>query len=279
MRNVSLFGRCCAFTVMGAAALLSQPVKAASAQASEATFSASDHRFTGPDTLPAGQTTIHLRNRGKEPHQLQFLKLDAGKTPADLAAALKSGAQGIPHWAKHLGGPNGVGAGQASQATVYLEPGSYVIICGIPTKNHQTHAALGMQKALRVIDTRPPPPEFHANFHMAMFEYEFVVVQPLRKGRHTFYVVNRGNQIHQASFIRLNPGASAEDVLTALEQDTPLHLPGTLIGGMSGLEPGRDGSFAAELKPGRYAIMCLFSNPVPSESHAAKGMVMNFTVE
>src|SRR5688572_6536541 len=83
MRNVSLFGRCCAFTVMGAAALLSQPVKAASAQASEATFSASDHRFTGPDTLPAGQTTIHLRNRGKEPHQLQFLKLDAGKTPAD----------------------------------------------------------------------------------------------------------------------------------------------------------------------------------------------------
>jgi hypothetical protein len=48
---------------------------------------------------------------------------------------------------------------------------------------------------------------------------------------------------------------------------------------MSGLEPGHDGSFTAELTPGRYAIMCLFSNRHASESHAAKGMVMNFTIE
>jgi uncharacterized cupredoxin-like copper-binding protein len=136
-----------------------------------------------------------------------------------------------------------------------------------------------MQKPLRVADTNPPPPEFQGNFHMAMFEYEFVVVQPLRKGRHTFYVINRGDQIHQASFIRLNPGASAEDVLMALKQETPRPLPGTMVGGMSGLEPGREGTFTAELRPGRYAIMCLFSNPAPGESHAAKGMVMNFTIE
>jgi uncharacterized cupredoxin-like copper-binding protein len=48
---------------------------------------------------------------------------------------------------------------------------------------------------------------------------------------------------------------------------------------MSGLEPGRDGTFVANLTPGRYAIMCLFSNPHARESHAAKGMVMNFTIE
>jgi len=114
---------------------------------------------------------------------------------------------------------------------------------------------------------------------MAMFEYEFVVVQPLRKGRHSFYVINRGHQIHQASIIRLHPDASVDDVLTALDQDNPSRLPGTLIGGMSGLEPGRDGTFTAELTPGRYTIMCLFSNPHISESHAAKGMVLNFTIE
>ena len=169
-----------------------------------------------------------------------------------------------------------MGAGQASEATLYLEPGSYVIICGIRGKNHQSRAALGMQKALTVLDTKPAPPEFEGNFHMAMFEYEFVVVQPLRKGRHSFYVINRGNQVHQASVVRLNPGASAEDVLMALERDNPSPLPGTLVGGMSGLEPGRDGTFMADLTPGHYAIMCLFGN---GESHAAKGMVMNFTIE
>ncbi|HSF69900.1 MAG TPA: hypothetical protein VLA47_05930, partial [Nitrospira sp.] len=83
-------------------------------------------------------------------------------------------------------------------------------------------------------------------------------------------------QVHQASFVRLNPGASAEDVLKAMSQERPFPLPGQLIGGMSGLEPGRDGTFTAELIPGRYAIMCLFGG---GESHAAKGMVMNFTIE
>jgi uncharacterized cupredoxin-like copper-binding protein len=243
---------------------------------SVATFSAWEHRFDGPNQLPAGQTTVRLHNRGKEPHQLQFLKLEEGKSPADLAAALKSDSRIVPSWAKHMGGPNGVDAGHASEATLFLEPGSYVIICGIPGKNHQSHAALGMQKTLRVISSKPAPSDFQGNFHMAMFEYEFVVVQPLRKGRHSFYVVNRGSQVHQASVVRLNPGASAKDVLTALNQGKPSSLPGTLIGGMSGLEPGRDGTFTADLTPGRYAIMCLFSN---GESHAAKGMVMNFTIE
>ena len=253
--------------------------EAASLRSSDVvTFSAREHKFEGPDQLPAGQTTIRLHNRGKEPHQLQFLKLQDGKSPADLAAAMKSDGGSVPSWAKHMGGPNGVGAGKAAEATLYLEPGSYVIICGVPGKNHQTHAMLGMQKALQVVDSKAAPPEYGGNFHMAMFEYEFVVVQPLRKGRHTFYVINRGNQVHQASFVRLNPGASAKDMLTALEQDNAL-WPGTLIGGMSGLEPGREGTFTADLSPGHYAIMCLFSNSHASDSHAAKGMVMNFTIE
>jgi uncharacterized cupredoxin-like copper-binding protein len=252
---------------------------ASAAAAHEVTFSAWDHRFEGPESIPAGQTTLHLRNRGKEPHQLQLLKLEDGKSPADLAAALGSGTANIPPWAKQMGGPNGVDAGQVSEATLYLEPGSYVLICGIPGKRHKSHAQLGMQKALRVMDTTPAPAEFKGNFHMAMFEYEFVVVQPLTKGRHTFYVINRGSVSHQASFVRLHPGASADDVLTALNKDTPAPLPGTLIGGMSGLEPGREGMFSADLTPGRYAIMCLFSNGHVGESHAAKGMVMHFTIE
>jgi sulfocyanin SoxE-like protein len=244
-----------------------------------ATFSAWDNRFEGPDTIPGGQVTIRLRNRGQEPHQLQLLKLDEGKSPADLAASLREGGGVVPRWAKHMGGPNGIGAGDTSEATMYLDPGSYVIICGIPTKNHQTHAALGMQKALVVAKNAPAPPEFYGNFHMAMFDYEFVVVQPLKKGRHTFYVINRGSQTHQASLVRLNPGASAQDVLAALEQNGPRFLPGKLIGGISGLEPGGDGTFTAEFTPGRYAIICLFPDPTARDSHAAKGMVMNFTIE
>ena len=91
-----------------------------------------------------------------------------------------------------------------------------------------------------MIETKSPPPDFRGNFHMAMFEYEFVVVQPLGKGRHTFYVVNRGTKpIKPVSSVSIR-ALSTEDVLTAIHQDSPTGLPGTLIGGMSGLEPGRD---------------------------------------
>lgn len=274
-RRWSVFQSVC--TCLALAIIWPEPAPASTASSNVVSFTAREHRFEGPDQLKAGQTTVRLRNKGKEPHQLQFLKLEEGKTAGDLAVALRSGT--VPSWAKHMGGPNGVGPGRVAEATLYLEPGTYVIICSVPGKHHQSHAALGMRKTLRVMDTPPPPAEFAGNFHMAMFDYEFVVVQPLRKGRHSFYVINRGNEIHQASFVRLSPGASADDVLAALNKDTPSRLPGTLIGGISGLGPGREGTFTAELTPGRYAIMCLFSHVPVGESHAARGMVMNFTIE
>lgn len=244
-----------------------------------AAFSAWDHGFDGPDAIPAGQTSIRLHNGGREPHQLQLLKLDGGKSAADLAAYLLEHDWAFPAWARHMGGPNGVGSGGDAEATIYLEPGSYVLICVIPSGNRQPHAALGMQRALHVTEQAPAPPDFHGNFHMAMLDYEFVVVQELRKGRHTFYVVNRGSEPHQVSLVRLDRDASAEDVLAAFGRVPASSLPGRLIGGMSGLEPGGEGMFTAELSPGRYAMICLFPNPASRESHAAKGMVMNFTIE
>ena len=270
LRRFSITGICVWLVVVAFVTVSATP---SDPQANIVTFSASDSRLEGPEQLPAGQTTVRLRNRGKEPHQLKFLKLEEGKSPADLATTLKSLTGAVPSWAKYMGGPNGADAGKVSEATLYLEPGTYVVICGVPGKHHLRNAP---QKIVRVRDTASPPAEFRGNFHMAMFEYEFVVVQPLRKGRHSFYVINRGSQVHQVTFVRLDPGASASDVLTALNQDKPSPLPGKLIGGMSGLEPGRDGTFTAELTPGRYAIMCLFGN---GESHAAKGMVTNFTID
>jgi hypothetical protein len=244
-----------------------------------AAFSALDDRFEGPDELRAGLTTLRLHNRGREPHQLQLLKLPDGKSPADLAASLLDPHAQVPHWAKHMGGPNGVGAGETAEATVYLEPGTYVVMCAISTKGQQLHAALGMQKTLRVADSEPSDPNFIGHVHMAMFEYEFVVVEPFESGPHTFYVVNRGRQTHQVSLVQLNPGASTDDVLAAFGSAAAEPLPGRLMGGMAGLEPGGRGMFSASLSPGRYAMMCLFPNPAAHDSHAAKGMVMNFTVD
>jgi hypothetical protein len=212
-----------------------------------ASFAAWDHGFEGPDTVAAGLTAFRLQNRGQEPHQLQLLWLTAGRTPADLASYLQASHGAVPQWAKHMGGPNGVGPGDSAEAIMYLEPGTYVITCAIPTKGQEPHAILGMPKTLHVIASEAPQPEFSGHVHMAMFDYEYVVIQDMRSGPQTFYVVNRGNQTHQVSLVQLNPGASADDMLAAFAPSAIAPLPGKLLGGIAGLEPGGRGMFTASL--------------------------------
>ena len=46
---------------------------------------ASDFAFRMPDTLTAGPTTFTLANSGAELHHLQIIRLEQGKTAADVS--------------------------------------------------------------------------------------------------------------------------------------------------------------------------------------------------
>lgn len=61
-----------------------------------ATFTAEDYGFDGPDVLPAGMLVVRLANRGSEPHHIQLLRLENGKSPEDLKAALQGPLLTIP---------------------------------------------------------------------------------------------------------------------------------------------------------------------------------------
>lgn len=244
-----------------------------------AVFVAEEYAFQGPDHLPAGPTTVRIHNHGHEPHHIQLLKLTEGKTLADLTTALQGPLVSVPGWAKHMGGPNGVSPGGIAEARINLEAGSYALICVIPSKSGTPHVVLGMTKELRVTEQSASTQHPMNHYHLAMRDYEFVVVQSISKGRHSFYVKNRGTEPHQVSLVRLEPSASASDILAAFSPDATVAMPGRMIGGMTGLEPGGEGSFTADLSEGRYAFICLFPNPGSSSSHAQKGMVMNFTVK
>jgi hypothetical protein len=277
--KLSLLLVACGLLLFTTATVVENVSAITSSERTIATFSASDRGFEGPDRLPAGPTTVRLRNQGQEPHQLQLLKLSEGKTPADLAEALRVSGGTMPPWAKHMGGPNGVEAGGTAEATVLLEPGQYVLLCAIPHKKDGSHAVPGPLKPLSVVDSGVTPSDFKGHFHMAMLDYEFVVIEPMGRGEHTFYVVNRGTQAHQVSLVKLEQGSSAYDVLAAFGSRSSPPPQAKLLGGMTGLEPGGVGTFTADLAPGRYAMMCLFPDPASPESHAAKGMVLDFTIE
>ena len=58
---------------------------------------AGTHESTGgPDSIPAGLTTVRLTDTGKEPHHVQMWRLNPDTTPDQFAAALRAGLL-IPH--------------------------------------------------------------------------------------------------------------------------------------------------------------------------------------
>jgi uncharacterized cupredoxin-like copper-binding protein len=110
-----------------------------------------DFTFDMPDSLPAGKVTIQVTNDGPEAHEFNILKLEEGKTAADVMAFLGGQAGGPPPFAP-VGGANGIDAGGVEYAELDLPPGNYVAICNIPSPKAEGHPhfTLGMIKEFTV---------------------------------------------------------------------------------------------------------------------------------
>lgn len=245
-------------------------------------FLAEDYRFDGPEMLSAGDTIIRMQNQGREAHHIQLVKLDTGRTLAELLETLHGPVTQIPAWAKQVGAPNAVESGEQVEARVYLDPGHYAMICVIPAKDGTPHVVLGMYKALEVVGPSSSvslESDFPSDYHLVMADYDFTMLEEVTAGLHTFRVVNRGRHAHEASLVRLAPQATVDDVLASFAPGATKALPGTLVGGVTGLEPGGEGVFTATLSPGRYGVLCLFPNPHHETSHVRRGMAITFMVE
>ncbi len=115
------------------------------------TVNLKDFAFNMPDALPAGKVTIRVTNDGPEPHEFNVLRLEAGKTVADVMAFLGGQVAGPPPFIP-VGGANGIDVGLTQYAELNLEPGNYVAICNIPSPKAQGHPhfTLGMIKEFTV---------------------------------------------------------------------------------------------------------------------------------
>ena len=107
-------------------AAVPSPSAAAAAPAATAsrpiTVTATDFKLDMPATVPAGAVSIRLVNKGKELHQAQIVRLDQGKTVADLEAAMKHEGP-PPPWLHFVGGPNGIGPGQEATGMTLARAG------------------------------------------------------------------------------------------------------------------------------------------------------------
>lgn len=247
------------------------------------TIHASDYAFVAPDTIASGVTTIHLINDGPGLHHALLVRLDSGKSVADLLVVLKQ-HQPLPAWATFVGGPNVPEPGTESVATLDLVPGSYAILCILDVPGGVPHYMRGMFKALTVA----PAPTATANTPAAampvadnaiqLSDFIFHLAKPLTAGQHTIQVVTAPGQPHEVMIVQLEPGKTAQDYVrwtTSMKGPAPGHA----IGGTAAASSGMQQVFTATFVPGRYALLCFVPDVKTGKAHYMEGHLQEITVE
>ena len=244
------------------------------------TFIAEDYAFTGPEQLDSGRQTVRLINRGRDVHQVQFLALPPGKTVADVERALASRSPSLPNWLRRHGGVNSVAPGDEASVSILLDPGDYLLLCGIPDVAGRPHVMRGMVRALRVVEAAPSgEPAPRADATLRLNDFAFALSGPLQAGSRTVHLVNDGRQAHEVVLIRLAEGASAKEFIARYRPGGLPNSAGREAGGLTGLDPGREGYVHLELEPGRYGLLCFLADPVTGAPHFSRGMWMDIEVK
>lgn len=244
------------------------------------TITAKDFSYDAPDTIAAGMVTLRLVNQGPEMHHVQLLRLDDGKTFADLSEGLKGMKPGAPPppWVHDVAGPNTPMPGAETSLTENLPAGNYAVICMIPSADGTPHAMKGMIKALTVIpSTGTAAAAPVADVTVKMTDYAWQVTPALTAGKHVIQLENDAEQSHEMLLVQLAPGKEAADLSKWLiaRQGPP---PGKPIGGISGMAKGGVAYLPVDLEPGEYGLYCFLPDAKDGKPHVDHGMIRQLTV-
>jgi len=275
--------RAMALGVAAVAALLLAPGKTLTVQSDGSLpgrvvdVKAGEFFFQAPDTIPAGLTTFRLQQIGlvverlragakgralvadkgddtRGAHMLWVVRLDEGKTVADLHRAAQAGERTTP-WSKQLGGPGFALPPRTSNATLDLEPGNYALVCYIGSAREDRtryHLLNGMVRALTVkpataAKSSPPRPDVIARI---MDGGTVGFSSPITVGRVVIRVENETDEEYELKFQRLPAGLTGKEFLSQPASAGPA-VPWA---GLSGVPPRGVVTTTIEFAPGEYVL-------------------------
>jgi hypothetical protein len=250
----------------------SAPADAPPAVPNVVTIRATDYAFEAPTEIPAGMTTFRLVNASPGFHHAVVVRLDSGKTYADLQAAMSQHGP-PPAWMTVVGGPNAPDPQMESNSTFDVGEGTYAIICVVDIPEGVPHVARGMMSPLTVTaTTAPSAPAPTADVKITLFDYNFTLSKPLAAGPQTIEVVGSPGQPHELEIIALLPGKTQADLMAWMEKmEGP--PPGKAIGGTAPAQAGFSQFMTADFAPGDYVLLCFLPDVNDTKPHFAHGMI------
>lgn len=260
---------------------------AAAAAPTMVTLTATDYAFQTPDTLLAGWTTFRLVNNGSQSHMGQLIRLDSGVTLDDYLKAYGEAfrtAGPRPESGRRLGGPTVTAPHDTSNATLYLDPGSYVWVCLFNIPDGIPHVVgHGMAEPFFVPApgaTSRSQAEPKADVVLRLVDYAFSLSVPLKAGQQMIRVENAGSESHEVSVVKLPAGRTMQDVRAWLRnprESPPENAPEHVAGGVTSLAPGAQAYFEVDLTSGEYVLLCLVTAR-DGRSHMDHGMIQQISV-
>ena len=237
-----------------------------------------DYAFQLPAQLPAGRTTFHFVNKGKQRHELNIVLLKRGATLQQYIAAANAEQPVGPMTEATVGvlfaGPDSSSPSQL--LTDLLPDRDYAVRCILrDTVTAPRHQALGMFSSIHV---NAVPAHAMTRMHgdtIVGMDYAFRAPATLRPGRHYLAFVNEGKQRHEVYMAALKPGVTVRQVVEAEQAGANaralIESPLGVLHSPAGTSP--IAMLEVDLLPGReYLIRCNFMDDPKAPRHIMLGM-------
>ena len=262
--------------------------------------------FVGDSVVKSGWTTVRINNDGGMTHFGLVYRLPEGVTAEMVDAELVHPIQAsltarlagddaeadrlmaqMPEWLGQLvwmGGPGMASDGIVGEATMYLEPGNYIVECYVKTNGMQHNfnpepGKFGMVHPFTVLDEAGGMAEPEANVTLRLTNSGIAIAEgAFRPGVNSVRADFAEQQLynnfvgHDAHVFRIDADTDVEaaarwpDFFPVDGQQTP--APAHFVGGIHDMPQGATGYFRLELTPGRYGITAEIPDAVAKGFHA-----------
>ena len=120
-----------------------------------------------------------------------------------------------------------------------------------------------------------------ADVTVDLVDFNFAIPSEIEAGPKVWQISNKGAQWHEMFIVKLNEGATIDDVLAMLQSEEESTEPPLFeeVAFWSPNSPGQTGYVTWDLPAGEYTVICFLPDLAGDFSaHAAHGMVANLTV-